>query len=297
MSELQRKRILIAAMEITVELGYANVTVGNVTERARVSRRTFYEAFEDLDDCFLAAFEDAIERLVSVIGPAYRSEGAWREKMRGGLSALLQFIHQDPGTGQLLLVDTLGAGPAVLERRGEVLTKLTAIVDEGRSEIKRNEQPHQLAAAGIVAAVLGILHARILERDAQHTTELLNPLMAMVVVPYLGRAAAREELKRRPPKKPASSNRLSEDHFRELNMRVTYRTMCVLGAIAQQPGASNRQVSEAADIQDQGQMSKLLTRLQGLELIENTGGGQTKGEPNAWTVTPRGNDIHRANLE
>jgi AcrR family transcriptional regulator len=296
-SEVQRKRMLIAAAQTVNEVGYASITVRHVLSRSGVSRRTFYDVFEDLDDCFLAVVEDAIDRTVAVISPAYESGPGWREKMRASLYALLQFIQQDPGRARLLLVDALSAGPAVLECRREVLTKLIVIVDQGRTEIKRAEEPHRLVAEGIVAAVLGILHARILEDETQQTIELLNPLMAMVVVPYLGQAAAREELERPAPKTPPSSSQPTEDHFKDLNMRVTYRTICVLGAIAQQPGASNRQVSDAAGIQNQGQISKLLTRLQGLKLIENTGRGQAGGEANAWTLTPRGNDIHRANLE
>jgi chromosome segregation and condensation protein ScpB len=71
-------------------------------------------------------------------------------------------------------------------------------------------------------------------------------------------------------------------------MRVTYRTAVVLERIAEQPGISNRQVADQAGIADQGQMSKLLSRLQRLGLIANTGQGHTKGEPNAWTLTPTG---------
>jgi DNA-binding MarR family transcriptional regulator len=79
-------------------------------------------------------------------------------------------------------------------------------------------------------------------------------------------------------------------------MRITYRTLRVLGAIADHPGASNRTVGEAADTFDQGQISKLLARLEGLGLIENTSGNDHKptGEPNAWRLTQRGEEIERA---
>ncbi|MGA2164436.1 MAG: hypothetical protein ABSH36_08195, partial [Solirubrobacteraceae bacterium] len=61
------------------------------------------------------------------------------------------------------------------------------------------------------------------------------------------------------------------------------------------PGShpSNRQVATAAGISDQGQISKLLARLQTLGLIGNAGGDHAKGEPNAWALTPRGRDVTR----
>jgi DNA-binding MarR family transcriptional regulator len=79
-------------------------------------------------------------------------------------------------------------------------------------------------------------------------------------------------------------------------MRITYRTLRVLGAIAEHSGASNRTIGEAADIYDQGQISKLLARLEGLGLVENVSGNDHKptGEPNAWRLTARGEEIEHA---
>jgi DNA-binding MarR family transcriptional regulator len=72
---------------------------------------------------------------------------------------------------------------------------------------------------------------------------------------------------------------------------LTYRTARVLAAIAEQPGASNRQIAAAAGISDEGQISRLLKRLQNLGLIENTGLGHTKGKPNAWRPTAKGDEV------
>ena len=77
-------------------------------------------------------------------------------------------------------------------------------------------------------------------------------------------------------------------------MRLTYRTVRVLVAIGANPGASNREVAEGSGIADQGQISKLLRRLEGLQLVENHGEGQVKGAPNAWYLTERGTQVERA---
>ena len=69
---------------------------------------------------------------------------------------------------------------------------------------------------------------------------------------------------------------------------LTYRTARVLTAIAERPGASNRAVADAAGISDEGQISRLLRRLEGRGWVENSGEGHTKGKPNAWSLTPAG---------
>jgi AcrR family transcriptional regulator len=56
-NDIQRARLLAAAVDAIEEMGYARMTVAQVISRARVSRKTFYDVFADRGDCFLAAFE------------------------------------------------------------------------------------------------------------------------------------------------------------------------------------------------------------------------------------------------
>jgi DNA-binding IclR family transcriptional regulator len=76
--------------------------------------------------------------------------------------------------------------------------------------------------------------------------------------------------------------------------RLTYRTMRVIQAVAEQPGASNYEISRRAGVSDQGQISKLLGRLARLGLLANTGDGQAKGLANAWRLTSRGRQVNAA---
>ena len=124
--------------------------------------------------------------------------------------------------------------------------------------------------------------------------ELTGPLMSMIVLPYLGQAAARRELDRPVPKAPVRPRPVNGDPLRELQMRLTYRTVRVLMAVGANPGSSNRAVGDGAGIKDQGQISKLLARLKRLGLIERTGGEPARGGPNAWALTERGREVHGA---
>jgi DNA-binding MarR family transcriptional regulator len=90
------------------------------------------------------------------------------------------------------------------------------------------------------------------------------------------------------------SGRAGADPFRDLRLRFTYRTARVLTTIAAHPGASNRQIGEHAGISDQGQISKLLKRLERAGLLENGGPGRESGEPNVWRLTARGQAIETA---
>jgi AcrR family transcriptional regulator len=345
--DVQRARILAAMVQVVAEDGGAgSVTVARVVSRAGVSRRTFYDLFNGCEDCFLAVFGDALARATQVATDAAATEtgagtpSAWRERVRAGLTALLRLFDEEPALGSLLIVDALGAGPEVLERRTRALESLTAIVAEGESSTKTTarrarrgtvsvEVSFSLTAEGVVGAVLSVVHARMLARRAHARARatdrsarangsarsvrepapligLLNPLMSVIVLPYLGQAGARRELERPAPETPSPrgtsplprgtppSTPTPANPLAGLNMRITYRTLQVLATIANTPGASNRQIADGAGVHDQGQISKLLTRLERLGLVHNTGHGQPQGAPNAWTLTPQGQQVEQA---
>jgi AcrR family transcriptional regulator len=259
-----------------------------------VSRRTFYDLFEDREECFLVAFDEAVARASHAVVAAWEAKGGWRERTRGALAALLAFLDEDPALARLCVVESLAAGPKALEHRTRVVEALVAAVDEGRAEV-RGEQPSPLTADGVVGAVLAVIQQRILAGLDRPLGELLGGLMSIVVLPYLGRAAAQKELRR--PAHPLlrrSAPVRRPDPLEGLEMRITYRTVRVLIAIADCEGANNRQVAAQAGISDQGQVSKLLTRLEHLGLIENRGEGPAKGAPNAWRLTGKGREVEQA---
>jgi AcrR family transcriptional regulator len=305
-TEIQRGRMLAATVEAVEEVGYARLTVAQVIGRAKVSRKTFYDVFLDREDCFLAALDEAIARIEALAIEAYEGESSWREGTRAGLTSILAFMQAEPGLARLCVVEALGAGPRVLARRGELLKQLERVVDRGRkapaakgvkSSSRSAREPADITAEGIVGAVFAVLHTRLLAGGRKPLTELVGPLMSMIVLPYLGARIASNELARPAPKIPKASKAappIRRDPLEGLDMRLTYRTVRVLTVISEHPGASNREVAEGSGIADQGQISKLLTRLERLELVRNTGEGQLKGGSNAWHLTDRGAQVERA---
>jgi AcrR family transcriptional regulator/DNA-binding MarR family transcriptional regulator len=305
--EIQRARLLAAMVEECRERGAASVSVAHVVGRAGVSRRTFYEIFGDREDCLLGAFEDALTHASRAVLPAYDLQAPWVERIRAALAALLAFLDAERGMGELLLVGSLGAGADVLDRRNQVLARAIAAVDEGRHASRGAAELPPLTAEGIVGGAVSVLHSRLLSSPARAVKrseeasegdssllDLTSPLMSMIVLPYLGPAAARKEYTRPTPRLSRKPAVVAPDPLRQLGMRLTYRTVRVLLAVAAQPGGSNRQVADESGIGDQGQISKLLARLHGLGLIENAGAPATRGAPNSWVLTDKGWEVQGA---
>jgi AcrR family transcriptional regulator len=296
-AEIQRSRLLAGALAAAIECGYADVTVADITSRARVSRRTFYELFANCEECLAAALDDALALLGQELRDARLERLAWRERVRTGLWIILCFLDREPALARICVVQTLRGGPRTLAHRERALGALVRALDEGRQLGTRVTQATALTAEGLVGAAMAILHARLL-RDELPLRDLLGELMGMIVLPYLGPAAARREQTRRspraiagaPPQSVTAAARATGDLLDGVEMRLTYRTTRVLEVVAESPGASNRRVAEGAGIQDQGQVSKLLARLQRLGLLANAAEGHP-GEPNAWSLTSKGKGV------
>ncbi len=272
------------------------MTVAHVIARARLSRKTFYDFFADREDCFLAVFEHALSQARLRASEAYEREAGWREGIRSALGTLLSFMDEEPALARLCIVDALGAGERVLERRSQLLAEVADVVDRGRLAASASRNPPEITAEAVTGAIFTVLHTHVLEGRTRSATDLLGPLMSVIVLPYLGAGPAGRELNRPPiPRaRRARAPAKGKDTLEDVNVRLTYRTVRVLMALAEHPGASNREVAEGAGIVDQGQICKLLGRLARLGLIENRGEGQQKGAANAWRLTARGAEIERA---
>jgi AcrR family transcriptional regulator len=302
-ADIQRSRLLAAAVRAVNELGWANTTVADIVARSRVSRRTFYETFANRDECLAAMLEDILGVVAGDLSGEDLEGLAWVERVRKGLWTILSFLDREPVLARVCVVQALSGSPEVLARREAILGRLADVVDEGRLGNPRAARCTPLTAEGLVGAAFGIVYARLLKGERRALTCLLGELMGMIVLPYLGPAAARREQSRaalavpRPAvRKPAvGSAQGAGDPLESVPMRLTYRTSRVLEGVVElgERGSapSNREVADYAGIEDPGQVSKLLRRLERLGLLSNSSGGHLKGEPNAWRLTGKGERV------
>jgi AcrR family transcriptional regulator len=194
-SAVQRERLLAAMLRATAELGYREVSVQDVLDRAGVSRPTFYEHFENKEACFLAAFDSAAARLRKRLELAAEGGEGWRDRLRLSLEELLRFVAEDPDAAMSLIVDARAACPPALERRDELLDHFSSCLDSMvRAEADPANAPSAIAAAGIVGGIEALLYARLNRGEADDVQSLLPSLMYFAVLPYEGHEVASEEL-------------------------------------------------------------------------------------------------------
>jgi AcrR family transcriptional regulator len=191
---VQRERLLAAMVRTVTEIGYNTLTVQNVLTRAGISRPTFYEQFEDKEDCFLAAFDASALRMRGRIEAAVAAAGpGWRDQLRSGIAELLRFIVEEPEEARTVMVEARASSPAGLRRRDELLDHFAACIDALVRE-DLDEPPSAIAAAGVVGGIESVLYARLQKGETEDLGALLPSLMYFAVLAYAGRDAAGDEL-------------------------------------------------------------------------------------------------------
>jgi AcrR family transcriptional regulator len=167
----QRERMLNAVVETVAEKGFADSTVADVVARGGVSRRTFYEHFDDKLDCFLTAYRvhaEALERRVQAAVAAAPPP----DRLRVGLVTYLEHLAAVPTFARVLTIDILGAGPRALEIREEMRLRWAATY--------RALSDDDDVLRALVGGIAELVQARLLAGEAETLPELAPKLEAFV---------------------------------------------------------------------------------------------------------------------
>lgn len=199
-----RARILEGFILAIAEKGYAPATIADIVARARVSKRTFYEHFEDKESCLLATYLDATTRMQAAMLAAFEASAdlAWREQLDAVIDAYVTALESTPALTRACLVEMAAAGPRALRMRREVheafAMQLRAFVDRAR---RRHPEVRAISAPLATALVGGIdelLLAQV-EGGPRHrlaslretASELLRAVLVYRDAPRAGRRGPR----------------------------------------------------------------------------------------------------------
>src|SRR6266511_5092493 len=83
-TQSQQGRILQSMVQAVAQRGYQETRVADVVEGAGVARKTFYDYFDDKQDCFLAAYDQVSARMFETASAAFneRADAPWAERIR-----------------------------------------------------------------------------------------------------------------------------------------------------------------------------------------------------------------------
>jgi DNA-binding MarR family transcriptional regulator len=241
-------------------------------------------------------FEEGLERLSRVVLDAAGGGECWLERIGAGVLALLGFLDDEPlWAGALVLeqlFDEAFEGALASECARCVHSALGVVLEEGRGEVivGADINPSTALIAELVTlGALSLIRMSMLRQPNTPLVELAPLLMSSIVVPYLGRGAAKAD--RRASVDPAAAAE-SEAPARAavVPIRPQPHALLVLRLLASTPLSSNREIGLTTGM-DSKQISKAVRLFEQRGLIENARSGLAPREPNAWLLTPYGDRI------
>jgi AcrR family transcriptional regulator len=166
--------------------------VADIIACAGVSRRTFYEHFQNKEGAYLAAYDEAVGRLLESVRWAYSSHERFADRVRAGVEMFVAMVTADPGFARMCLVEVMGAGPDALRRRDAAMAQFAAMLDENARSLL-DAPPSSIIAETVVGGLYEVIYSRLVRGELRQLPELVPELVHALLLPYLGPERAIEE--------------------------------------------------------------------------------------------------------
>jgi AcrR family transcriptional regulator len=189
----QRQRLIAGLTQALYEVGYQKTTVSLIGQCAAVSKSDFYKHFESKDDCFIAAYDAAVERTRECVVRACETVAGepWPLRVSVALDALLKLSASEPGLASIVLVEGLRAGRGVYDRYQGGIESFVGYLREGAPETPGGTEVPEATDEAVVGGVASLLGRRVLAGEAEQLGQLFPEILEFVLSAYLGVEAAR----------------------------------------------------------------------------------------------------------
>lgn len=189
----QQERLLEAICELTVHEGFGAITVNQLIARAGVAKPTFYEHFESKEACLFMWVDREIERLIEEIGVAVQPESTTEDRVRMGVTAVVEFMAADEDRARVLLLECFAAGRTVQRRIDAAYEQLAQLYQALREEwrVDHPEDPpmSRVRARAIVGAIKEPLAGAIRDGRAEDSLLIRDEIIDVVTLLATGHAA------------------------------------------------------------------------------------------------------------
>jgi AcrR family transcriptional regulator len=185
--EDDRARVLRSALELAALEGYGNLTPMRIVDEAGVSIDTFFNLFEDMEGCFLAALEKLGEEVrTTVSDPGLSCTDEWPAAVRRALDRLMRYFAARPAYTQTIATGVFGMGQRAVNLSAELACEVAARLTAGAP----GPPLTGLAQEGIEGAIWHTIHLQTMSRAASTLPELSDYLAYVVLAPFLGAGEA-----------------------------------------------------------------------------------------------------------
>jgi len=115
-----RQRLLDALAASIAEVGYPATTVADIVQRARTSRRTFYDHFADREACLVALLTIINRQAIQAISAGVDVNAPWEVQIRQAVESWITFAEAHAPVMLIWIRESPAFGPAARQLKLEV---------------------------------------------------------------------------------------------------------------------------------------------------------------------------------
>lgn len=182
MGEDDRARTLRSALELAALEGYGNLTPMRIADEGGVSIDTFFELFEDMEACFLAAVETLGEEVRETVSDPGLTTAEWPLAVRRAMDALMRYFAARPAYAQTIATGVFAMGRRAVDLGAELACEVAAKLTAGAP----CEPLTELAQEGIEGAIWHTIYCQTTNGRTGALPELSDYLAYVVLAPFLG---------------------------------------------------------------------------------------------------------------
>jgi AcrR family transcriptional regulator len=171
----QRSRLIAGMIAVANRDGYAASTVSAVIAEAKVSKPTFYEYFQDREDCFAAAQASIEARLLDEVRSAVAA-GAPEDAIVAGIGGIVAFAASHPELARFLTNEPLAAGSSILDAREQGTVELAQAIEAALADAPPDALSPDIPIAAVIGGIYRMLASR-LRRSEPATDSLRQDLL------------------------------------------------------------------------------------------------------------------------
>ena len=185
-------------MRVAAAKGYEAASVADVSARAGIGSEEFAAMFRDKEDCFLQAYDAAIEVLVARVTAAYEAAAGqpWTERIVAALRAMAEVFAAEADVARMVIVEVAAVGEDARIRYRAALDRFVPFLDEGRALSPEGAELPADTAQFAIGGAASLIYDEIRAGRGPELTRILPRLVFAVTMPYLGATAAEAEMQR-----------------------------------------------------------------------------------------------------
>jgi AcrR family transcriptional regulator len=189
------EQIQLAAVRVVASKGYQAATVRDICAEAHISLRSFHEHFASKQEAVFSGVEAGVDRVMGFCQEVYRSSPSWPDSVWDGLTAYVEWTHNEPAFARTGIVELLSAGPDALELSRSLMDAFSIFLQPGYDLLDP-------AAAGsldqpVTQRFFELLYLHITRHSVATIDTILPELVRTILTPFMGPVATEKFIAKR----------------------------------------------------------------------------------------------------